>query len=86
MPYDFNQEAKLTNEQLGGELAKLTPLTAEELNKMLPKKMDKERLKQLVELVNSSTSQQKKLATFQANFEALGGVAFKLLIKYLKPL
>jgi len=84
MPYDFGEEAKLTNEQLGDELAKLTPLTAEEVNKLLPKRADKEGLKQLIQLVNSSASQNKKLASLTSNFAELGGVVLTVLTKYLK--
>ncbi len=84
MPYDFSEEAKLTNEQLGEELAKLTPLTVEEVNKLLPRRADKERLQQLIQLVNSSASQNKKLASLTSNFEELGGVVLTLLTKYLK--
>jgi len=86
MPYDFSEEARLTNEQLAGELAKLTPLTAEEINRLLPNKVDKERFAQLIEIVNSSASQNSKLAALSDNFAELGGVSLKLLIKYLKPL
>jgi hypothetical protein len=84
MGYDFSEEAKLTNEQLGDELAKLTPLTAEEINKLLPRRADKEGLKQLIELVNSSASQNKKLASLTSNFSELGGVVLTVLTKYLK--
>lgn len=84
--YDFTEEAKLTNKQLAGELAKLTPLTMEELNKLLPRKTDKKRLKKLIDVVNSAASQNRKLASLQSNFAELGGVVLKLLTKYLKPL
>jgi hypothetical protein len=86
MPYDFGPEAELTNEQLGGELAKLTPLTAEEVNKLLPRRVDKQHLKQLIDIVNSSASQNNKLASIKSNFATLGRVTLKLLTKYLKPL
>jgi len=86
MTYDFGEEAKFTNEQLAGELAKLTPLTAKELNKLLPRKVDKGHLKELIDIVNASSSQQMKLASLQSNFMELGGVVLKLLTKYLKPL
>ncbi len=86
MPYDFGPEAELTNEQLAGELAKLTPLTAQEVNKLLPRKVDKQHLRQLIEIVNCSASQNSKLASIKSNFATLGGVALKLLTKYLKPL
>jgi hypothetical protein len=84
MGYDFSEEAKLTNDQLGDELAKLTPLTAEEINKLLPRRADKEGLKQLIQLVNSSASQNKKLASLTSNFSELGGVVLTVLTKYLK--
>ena len=84
MGYNFSEEAKLTNEELGDELARLTPLTAEEINKLLPKKADKEGLKQLIQLVNSSASQNKKLASLTSNFSELGGVVLTVLTKYLK--
>ena len=84
MPYDFSEEAKLTNEQLGDELSKLTPLTAEEVNRLLPKRADKEGLKQLIQLVNSSELQNKKLASLTSNFSELGGVVLTVLTKFLK--
>ena len=84
-PYNFTKEANLTNEQLADELAKLTPLTVDQVNNLLPNKVDKERLKTLIEIVNSSSSQNKKLAELTSNISELGGVALKVLIKYLKP-
>ena len=86
MPYDFSEEAKLTNDQLAEELAKITPLTAEELNKLLPRKVDKKRFEQILNIVNSAASQQKKLAALQENIAEVGGVVIKLLVKYLKPI
>ena len=86
MPYDFSEERELTNDQLSGELAKLTPLTVGEINNILPKKIEKQRLSQLIKIVNNSTSQNKKLASLNSSFSDLGGVILKLLMKYLKPI
>jgi hypothetical protein len=86
MPYNFSEEAKLTNDQLAEELAKITPLTTEELNKLLPRKVDKKRFEQILNIVNSAASQQKKLAALHENIAELGGVVIKLLVKYLKPI
>lgn len=85
-PYDFGPEADLTNKQLAGELAKLSPLTAVEIEKLLPTKADKKRLKKLIEIVNSSASQNSKLASLVDNFSELGGVVTKLLTRYLRPI
>jgi hypothetical protein len=39
---------------------------------------------QLIKLVNSSASQNKKLASLTSSFSELGGVVLTLLTKYLK--
>jgi hypothetical protein len=85
MPYDFSEEAKLTNEQLAGELAKLTPLTEEQVSSLLPTKVEKQRLKQLIDIVSSSASQNQKVASLTSNFSELGTVVLKVLTRYLTP-
>ncbi|HHJ16962.1 MAG TPA: hypothetical protein ENJ80_09720 [Gammaproteobacteria bacterium] len=85
MPYNFSEEAELTNAQLAGELAKLTPLTQAEIDKLLPRKVDKKKFEELLNIVNSSAAQNKKVATLEKNVKSLGGVVIKLLGKYLKP-
>ena len=84
MPFVFDEEAVLTNEQLAGELAKLTPLTADEIDQLLPRRIDKERFGELIKLVASGTSQQNKLASLQTNLATLGPVVLKVLGKVLK--
>jgi len=83
MPYNFSKPAEVTNEQFADELAKYSPLKAEELNKLLPNKIDKKHFGDLINIVNSSASQQKKLASLTDNIGELGGVVIKLLTKYL---
>ena len=82
-PYDFGPEAELTNKELAGELAKLSPLTAEQIEKMMPTKLDKKRFKQLLEIVNGAASQNKKVASIVDNITELGGVVTKVLTRYL---
>ena len=84
MPYDFSEQAKLTNEQLAGELAKLTPLTEEQISSILPTKADKQRLKQLIDIVSSSASQNQKVASLASNFSELGTVVLKVLTTFLR--
>ncbi len=64
----------------------LTPLTATEVQKLLPKKVDKERLTKVIEIVNSAASQSNKVASLRKNFTDLGGVVLTLLTKYVKPI
>ena len=83
MPYDFSEEANLTNKKLAGELSKLTPLKAEEIEKILPTKAEKMKLNKILEIVDSSAAENKKLSDLKDNFEEVGGVVLKLLKKYL---
>ena len=78
MPYNFSEEANITNKKLAGELSKLTPLKADEIEKLLPKKEDKVRLNKILKIVDSSAAENKKLAELKDNFEDLGGVVLKL--------
>lgn len=84
MPYDFSEEAELTNKQLAGELAKLTPLTEEQINSLLPTKVEKQRFRQLIAIVNDSASQNQKVASLTSNFAELGTVVLKVLTTYLR--
>ena len=85
MPYNFSKEAKMTDRQLAGELAKLTPLTEQQVNDLLPTKVEKQRLRQLIKIVNSSASQNEQVATLASSFSELGTVVLKMLTAYLKP-
>jgi hypothetical protein len=84
MEFDFSKEATLTNEQLAGELAKLTPLTMDEINDLLPNKVDKQRFQQLLQIVGSSAAENNKVAQLTQNIGEMGGVVIRLLGTYLK--
>lgn len=86
MGYDFSEEAKLTNQQLAGELAKIGPLSEKEVNRLLPNKIDKERLQKLINIVNSSSSEAEKIASLRENVTELGSVMIKIISKLFKPL
>lgn len=68
-----------TNEQLAGELAGLKPLSAEQLQELLPSKSDKEKLAKLMAIVTASTSHNQKVAALASNIDELGGVLVKVL-------
>ena len=68
-----------TNATLAEELARITTLTDEQIERLLPTRADKERLARLLEIVNSSASQNRKLARLRRSFAELGPVVLKLL-------
>jgi hypothetical protein len=82
--FDFSEEANLTNQQLAEELAKVTPMTADEINKLLPRKADKQRMADLIAIVGSAASENSRAAKLAENMGQLGGVVVKLLGAYLR--
>ena len=84
--FNFGKEAELTNKQLADELAKQSPLTAAEVEKLLPSKIDKKRFEELLTIVNSATSENQKIAALTGKIQELGGVALRILGRFLKPL
>ena len=83
--YNFDDEAEKANKQLAGDLAKRSPLTEAEIQNLLPKKVDKENFERLLKIVNSATTDNQKLAALRENLEGLGGVALKILGRFLTP-
>ena len=58
-------------------------MSADEIERLLPKRVDKERLAKLVGIVNSAASQNSKIAALGNNLAEVGGVALKVLKKFL---
>ena len=83
MPNRFRRiaaySADKTNRELAEEIAQVTTMTADKIQRMLPKKADKERLAELMAIVNSSASNNVKVATLQKNIKQLGFVVLKVL-------
>jgi hypothetical protein len=73
------ESRKRTNNKLATELARLTPLTEEDLKQLLPTKQDKENLAELMAIVKSATSENRKVAELGRNIDRLGAVAVRLL-------
>jgi hypothetical protein len=73
------ESRRKTNDELADELARVTPLTQEKLNKLLPTRQDKENLAKLMAIVTSSASQNQKVADLRKNMTKLGGVVVKVL-------
>ena len=79
MGFDFSDEAMETNAKFAGEIARLTTLKTVDVERLFPTKVDKERLVELLRIVRSSASRNRKAAKLQANFRNLGGAVIKLL-------
>lgn len=83
MPNRFREiarsAAERTNAELAEELAKLTPLTEDQIARKLPTKADKEALARLMEIVNGSANRNRRIASLKRNIDELGSVALRVL-------
>ena len=78
---EMKQARKKTDDELAGAVSSLTRLTDEEVKELFPRQGDVQRLKQLMEIVRGSASEQKRINLLVANIEELGGTVLKLLGK-----
>lgn len=68
-----------TNSELANEIATLTPLTADDVERLAPTKADKEALAELMAIVSAATSENARIASFRRNVSRLAKVAVRLL-------
>ena len=68
-----------TNQVLAGEISSLTFLTEEDVERILPRKSDKERFGSLMTIVASHTDSNTKLMAIRENLDELGEVLLKVL-------
>ena len=59
------------------DLTNLLPVSEDTLTKLVPTKLEKEQLAELMKLVHGTTSHNKKVAALTKNIDRLAGVAIK---------
>ena len=68
-----------TDEEYAGAISRLTRLKDEDVEKLFPEKSEKDKLMELLAIVNSKTSQNEKVAKLKENGEKFGGILIKVL-------
>ena len=68
-----------TNASLAGEISSLTRLSEEDIQRLLPRKVDKERFGTLMAIVADSTSNNAKVAALKDNLDDVGQVLVRIL-------
>lgn len=71
-----------TDEEYAGIISSLTRLKDDDIEKLFPEESDKDKLMELLTIVNATTSQNEKIAKLREDGEKFGVVILKLL-KYL---
>jgi hypothetical protein len=70
---------KATNVGLAGELSSLTRLSEQDIQRLLPRKVDKEQFAALMAIVADSTDEDEKIAALKERLEEVGGVVVRIL-------
>lgn len=68
-----------TDEKYKNVISSLTRLTDEEIEKFFPERRDKDKLLELMDLVNQETSENEKITKLKDNAEKFGAIALKLI-------
>ena len=79
MRFNFKDEARETNDSFAEELARLTTLTTTDVQKLFPRKIDKENFEQLLKIVTASSSRNKRTAAIKDNIDTFAVTLTKLL-------
>ncbi|HLS29367.1 MAG TPA: hypothetical protein VK021_00780 [Flavobacteriaceae bacterium] len=75
--------AEETNMQLDARIASLTKLTQEDISYTFPTKADKQKLDELITILNSSMSRQQKINAIIDKSERFAGIIISLLGKII---
>jgi len=73
------QAREATNTSLAGEISSLTRLNEEDIRRLLPRKVDKERFGTLMAIIADSTSDNRKVAALKENMDDVGQVLVRIL-------
>ncbi len=79
MPFDFQLHAKATNKEFAEELARLTTLTTKDVERLFPRKIDKQRFEQLMQIVNASANRNKRIAALEKNIKTFSMSVMRLM-------
>jgi hypothetical protein len=74
--------AEKTNIEYASKISNLTRLTDKEIGKLFPARTDKNRLMELLAIVNDSTNKNQKIIKLKKNIDTLAPVVLKL-VKHL---
>jgi len=77
--FDFSEEARQTNIKFSAEIARLTSLTSADAQRLFPRKIDKERLVELMAIVRAATARNEKAAQLEKNIQTLSTSVVRLL-------
>ena len=73
------EAADLTNKELAGRIAQITPISSAQLQELLPAKRDKEDFVALMRVVEEETNLENQLNFLRDNLATAGRVALKAL-------
>lgn len=74
-----HQAAEETNAEYASRISSLTRLTDTQIKRMFPTRADKDKLLELMKIVNSATSENNKINRISGNIKHLAGTVIRLI-------
>lgn len=84
--FDFSDEARQTDEELSGDINKLQGLSEEQLQQLLPNRVDQDKLREIISAVNDATSENEKKAALMRQLQSVSGVVKDVVKKVMSGL
>ena len=72
--FDFSGEAKQTDDELSGDIQNLQGLSEEQLQQLLPNRVDQDKLREIIAAVNAAASENEKKAALMQQLQSVSGV------------
>lgn len=84
--YDFNfsNEAEQTDEELSGDINKLQWLSEEKIQELLPNRIDQDKLREIIQVVNAAKLENEKKAVLMQQLQTISGVVKNVVVNVMK--
>ncbi len=82
--FDFSDEAKQTDKELEGDIQKLQGLSDQKIKELLPNRVDQDKLKEIIQVVNAATSENEKKAALMKQLQSVSGAVKDVVTKVMK--
>ena len=82
--FDLSDEASQTDKELEGDIQNLQGLSQQQIQQLLPNRVDQDKLNEIIDVVNSATSENEKMVALMQQLQSASGVVKDVVTKVMK--
>jgi cell fate (sporulation/competence/biofilm development) regulator YlbF (YheA/YmcA/DUF963 family) len=82
--FDLSDEASQTDKELEGDIQNLQGLSQQQIQQLLPNRVDQDKLNEIIDVVNSATSENEKMVALMQQLQSVSGVVKDVVTKVMK--